>query len=90
MKGHVRRRGKVWEYFVDLGPDPATGKRRRRTRSGFKLEREATAAMREVLRQVEAGTVLVGETPTLASFVCDAWSACSETRTPRCGNQSQG
>ena len=28
-KGSVKRRGKVWSFVVDLGPDPATGAHRR-------------------------------------------------------------
>ena len=30
MKGHTAKHGKTWRYVVDLGPDPATGKRRQR------------------------------------------------------------
>jgi integrase len=74
MKGHVHRRGKVWEYQVDAGPDPATGKRRRRTGSGFKTQRVATQAMRDAMRAVETGTISPGEVPTVATFV-DEWLA---------------
>ncbi len=32
MRGHVRRKANRWQAMYDLGPDPATGKRRQRTR----------------------------------------------------------
>lgn len=74
MNGSVTRRGDGWAYMFDVGPDPATGKRRRRSRSGFKTQREATRAMREAMRAVELGVTAPGETPSLAAFVVE-WLA---------------
>lgn len=74
MNGSVTRRGDGWAYMFDIGPDPATGKRRRRSRSGFKTQRAATQAMREAMRAVEFGVTAPGETPNLAAFV-DEWLA---------------
>ena len=34
MRGHVHKRGSTWGYVVDVGRDPATGKRKQRTKGG--------------------------------------------------------
>ncbi|MFN0224049.1 Arm DNA-binding domain-containing protein [Paenibacillus sp. KR2-11] len=41
------------EYRVDIGKDPQTGKRRRRSRSGFKTQQEAMAACNMLLVEME-------------------------------------
>ncbi len=57
MQGRVfRRRGKKWSFAVDVGIDPATGRRRQQTRGGFPTRREAEQAMRDMLTSVERGT----------------------------------
>lgn len=53
MKGSYRKRGDTWSYIVDLGSDPATGKRRQREKSGFRTKKEAQAAAAELIVQVE-------------------------------------
>jgi integrase len=73
VKGHVRRRGKGWAYAIDVGVDPATGKRKQDQRSGFATERAALNAMRAALGQVERGTFVAEEASTLAAFVRDEW-----------------
>jgi integrase len=74
MRGHVARRGDSWAWMFDVGPDPATGKRRRRSRSGYKTQRAATAAMRTAMRAAETGTVEPGEAPTVAAYI-NEWLA---------------
>lgn len=44
MKGSVRKRGEKWEYYFDLGKD-ADGKRRRKSKCGFKTKSEAEKAL---------------------------------------------
>ena len=44
MKGSVRKRGEKWEYYFDLGKD-ADGKRRRKSKCGFKTKAEAEKAL---------------------------------------------
>lgn len=55
MKGHVSKRGRTWAYWIDIDPDPLTGKRREQTRSGFASEREAWQACREAIADYEGG-----------------------------------
>jgi integrase len=72
MRGHVAKRGASWRFQIDIGEDPATGKRRRRSRSGFKTQREAADEMRKEIARLET-TGVVGTAPTLAGFVRDEW-----------------
>jgi len=65
MKGYMRKRGTrrirgtqrwtaCWELFVDLGRR-ADGKRERRTKTVYGTERDATKALRALLREHDAG-----------------------------------
>lgn len=49
MRGHVSRRGSTWGYVIDVAPDPATGRRRQRTKGGFATKAAAEAAMRAAI-----------------------------------------
>ncbi len=73
MKGHTRRRGTGWAYVVDLGPDPATGKRRQEWKSGFESEKAADQALRTRLGQVDRGEAVSRSTQTLAQYLIDEW-----------------
>jgi Arm DNA-binding domain len=42
MRGSIKKRGSTYTYVVDIGPDPATGKRRQRTKGGFRTGRSAS------------------------------------------------
>ncbi|APC65605.1 hypothetical protein AAV35_011355 [Salimicrobium jeotgali] len=52
MKGYVRKRGKTWSFTVDLGIDPATGRRKQKTKSGFKTKKEAQAACNKIQQEI--------------------------------------
>jgi integrase len=54
MRGHVRKR-RTWEYIVDIGPHPTTGRRRQKSKSGFATKKEAESALHEFIRYVEGG-----------------------------------
>ena len=47
-----------WQYVVDLGDDPETGRRRQRRKRGFATQTEAAAALDEARRAIEAGGFL--------------------------------
>jgi Arm DNA-binding domain len=49
MRGSVRKRGSTYSYWLDIGPDPVTGKRRQRTKGGFRTKRECQAALNEAI-----------------------------------------
>jgi len=67
MRGHVRKRH-TWEFIVDVGPHPVTGKRRQKSKSGFASKREAESALHEFIRYVEAGGDPCPERITLAAY----------------------
>ncbi len=52
-KGSVYRRSGGWAFRVDLGPDPETGRRRQRSRQGFRTKADAVAAMNIVIADSE-------------------------------------
>jgi hypothetical protein len=51
----VYRRGKTWTYVVDVGRDPATGRRRMRSKGGFATKREAERVDAIVVAVAESG-----------------------------------
>lgn len=68
MKGTYKRRnckcnpdkkclcGKTWTYWVDIGPDPKSGKRRQRSKGGFKTRKDAEDAVAALISEVNQGT----------------------------------
>ena len=59
MKGYIRKRGKGYSYTIDIGKDPITGKRKQKTKSGFKTKKEAQAALNEVVYEVNKGIYIL-------------------------------
>jgi hypothetical protein len=43
MRGNIRKRGSTYSYWLNIGSDPLTGKRRQRT-GRFRTKRECQAA----------------------------------------------
>ena len=68
MRGHIRKRGKVWAVVVDIGRDE-TGRRRQRWHSGFATKREASAALTEILGRVQSGAYVESSKRTVACFM---------------------
>jgi len=59
MQGHVRKR-RTWEFIVDIGRHPITGRRRQKSKSGFATKKEAESALHEFIRYVEGGGEVLG------------------------------
>jgi integrase len=72
MRGHVHRRGVTWSFVVDVGRDQATGRRRQRTKGGFRTKREAEKALAELLRTLDEGTYVARDPQTLGEWL-DRW-----------------
>ncbi len=70
-KGSVVRKGSVWSFVVDLGPDPATGRRRQARRSGFATKKGAEAALRSLATASDTGTAVARNRVTLAAFLTE-------------------
>lgn len=50
MSGSVKRRSGGWAFRIDVGTDPATGRRCQVSKQGFATKRAAEQAMAEVVR----------------------------------------
>jgi integrase len=71
MRGGTRKRGGTWTWYFDA-VDPVTGKRRQRSKGGFRTKREAQAALSEALAAYRAGTLVEASRLILGVFV-DEW-----------------
>ncbi len=61
----------MWSFVVDLGPDPATGRRRQARRSGYATKKAAEAALRDLAAAADAGTAVSRSRITLSQFLTD-------------------
>ncbi|MEK3819636.1 site-specific integrase [Cytobacillus sp. FSL W8-0315] len=71
MKGYIRKRGKTYSYTVDIGKDLKTGKRKQKTRSGFRTKKEAQAALAELINNVEKGSYIEPTKQKLQDFALE-------------------
>ncbi len=73
MKGHIRQRGNnSWAVVVDLGNDPATGKRRRKWYSVKGGKRAAQRELNRVLHELDEGTHVEPSKLTVAEYL-ESW-----------------
>jgi integrase len=69
-EGHIRRRGaKSWEIRFDVGRDPATGKRKTRTKTVRGTKKEAQAELRRQLNALDEGTFVEPSKLTVAEYL---------------------
>ena len=65
----MHRRGTTWTYVIDVGRDPSTGRRRQRTKGGFRVKRDAERAMAEMLQTLDEGTYVARDPQTLGEWI---------------------
>jgi integrase len=68
MRGHVRKRGGVWCFVIDL-PRVGTGGRRQRWFSGFDTRKQAEAALSAVLSDLGKGSYVEPSALTVGEFL---------------------
>lgn len=51
-----KKRGKTWQFTVEIGIDPVTGKRRQKTKGGFKTKKDAQLVAADIDKKVNNGT----------------------------------
>ncbi len=68
MKGHVGKRGRTWSYTLDVGRDEK-GRRRQRTKGGFRTRKECEAGLTETLQRYATGNLVEPSRETLAMFL---------------------
>jgi len=69
VQGHVLRRGATWSYVVDVGRDPASGRRRQRTKGGYRTKKEAQQALAALIRTLGDGTYVARDPQTLDEWI---------------------
>lgn len=69
MQGYVYKRGRTFSYIVDTGKDPVTGKRKQKTKGGFRDKTSAQAALRKVLVELDEGEYLEPSKETFSSYI---------------------
>ncbi|MCP8971370.1 site-specific integrase [Ectobacillus ponti] len=83
MKGHFHRRGCIckkkrctcgstWTFVIDIGIDPITGRRKQKTKGGFRTKQEAEAAATELIHELNQGTY-VQETNVIFQDFASEW-----------------
>jgi Arm DNA-binding domain len=73
MRGSVRKRGSTWTWYLDVDPNPLTGRRRQQTKGVFKTRKECEAALRQAIADQRGGTLAKPSQRTIASFLADEW-----------------
>ncbi|MDA2636946.1 site-specific integrase [Bacillus cereus] len=76
MKGSFRKRGNTWSFTIDIGIDPATGKRQQKSKSGFRTKKEAQNAAATMITEIEKGIYFDDKQVT----VLDVWEKLKPLR----------
>jgi integrase len=72
VRGSVRKRGDTYTVIYRAS-DPATGRTKQVWKGGFRTKREAEDELKEIVRQVDAGTYARPTKVTLNEFLTDQW-----------------
>src|SRR5664280_668601 len=69
MNGHVTKKGDRYYVVLEMAPDPETGKRRRKWHSGYRLKKEATQALAELVTDVHKGAYVEPTKETFGQYL---------------------
>jgi integrase len=69
MSGHIYKRSDTWTYVIDTGVDPATGKRRQKSKGGFKTKKAAILACDKVALEVDGNTYVAEQHVTFEVYM---------------------
>ena len=72
MRGSVRKRGSTYTWYLDV-PDPVTGKRRQRSKGGFRTKKECQAALNDALAAAARRAPSSSLQAHRGSFLVDEW-----------------
>ncbi|ENH95679.1 integrase, partial [Gracilibacillus halophilus YIM-C55.5] len=90
MKGHVYRRGCIckkrkctcgskYTFVVDIGTDPKTGKRKQKSKGGFRTKQEAETALASLISDFQMGTFIEESDDLFKDFSQEWLTIYSET-----------
>ncbi|HZD00905.1 MAG TPA: site-specific integrase [Actinomycetes bacterium] len=71
--GSVRKRGKTWTWYLDIGPDPLTGRRRQVSKGGFKTKKAAQEDLNTAIAKRQRGELAKRSKRTVRAFLEDEW-----------------
>lgn len=73
MQGHIRKKDSGWQFTVELSKDPITGKRKQKSKGGFKTKKDCQIAMSEMMIEIEKGEYFETSNMTLRDYLLQ-WS----------------
>jgi integrase len=73
MRGHVRKRGFTWTWYLDIEPDPLTARRRQQTKGGYTTKKACEDGLNEAIAKQRAGMLVRPSRRTMATFLVDEW-----------------
>jgi integrase len=77
-QGSVRQRGSTWTVVFD---EPrADGRRRQRSKGGFRTRKDAERYLREQLVSLDAGTYMAPHKLTVATYLAEHWLPAMQAR----------
>ncbi|KUP04723.1 integrase [Bacillus coahuilensis p1.1.43] len=96
MKGHFYKRGctcnkrrcscgSKWTFVVDVGIDPKTGKRKQKSKGGFKTKQEAEAAATTLINELIQGIFIEETEATFCDFATEWLNIYNETNNVKPG-----
>jgi integrase len=88
--GHLRQRGSSWEIKYDIGADPITGKRRIRYETVRGSKRDAQRRLRDLLGQVDRGTIADAGKMTTGQWLEQWLEECKHTVAPKTWQEREG
>ena len=80
MRGTVAKKGKKWYAVVYDGPDPLTGKDRRRWVQAGSRKGDAEKLLAELIQRKYEGETVVNERVTLGQYLWERWLPIQATR----------
>lgn len=69
MKGYVYKRGNTYTYIVDVGKNKENGKRKQKSKGGFLRKKDAEAALRKILYEVDQNRYVEPSNEIFSSYI---------------------
>lgn len=69
MQGHIYKRNDTWTYVIYLGRDPVTGKKKYKSKDGYRLKKEAQVKLTEALESINSGIFVDTKNITVKDYL---------------------
>ena len=71
MQGYFRKRGDKWSFTLDRGMEPATGKRKQKTKTGFATKKDAQLAAARMAQELDGGVYIEEQNILFKDFAAE-------------------